>query len=279
MESVRREAHAKINLGLNIINRRNDGFHDIETLFIPIRLHDTITFTLSDKTEFISSAPRLTPAPDDNLIMKALRLTEKIMRKQLNVKIHLEKLVPTGAGLGGGSSDAAATLMALNQLFDLNIEKNVLEKMALLLGSDVPFFLRPNPSLGEGRGEILTEIKLSLSSYYLLLVNPGIHVPTGWAYSKVVPAKPKRSLTTLKEEPDIGLPALTSWLSNDFEKPVFESYPEVRELKKVMSSYGAIYSQMSGSGSSVFALFESPEAVDLCISEINPKYFVYHEKL
>lgn len=279
MDSIKREAHAKINLGLNIVKKRDDGFHDIETLFIPIKLHDILTFTKSDTAEFTSSAPRLTPSPEDNLIMKALRLTERITRKPLPVKIHLEKLIPTGAGLGGGSSDAATTIMALNELFQLKIEKKVMEKMALALGSDVPFFLKPYPSLGEGRGEILMEIKLSLAAYYLLLVNPGIHVPTGWAYSKVTPRRPEKSLTSLKSKQHIHLTELTPWLSNDFEIPVFESHPEVKELKDTMNNSGAIYTQMSGSGSSVFGLFESAEAVDQCILEINPMYFIYHEKL
>lgn len=279
VESVRKEAHAKINLGLNIIAKRKDGFHDIETLFFPVKLHDVITFTKSEVTEFISSAPRLTVTPEENLIMKALRLTEKIMRKQLSVKIHLEKFIPTGAGLGGGSSDAAATLMALDELFNLHIEKKVIEKMALHLGSDVPFFLNPVPSVGEGRGEVLTEVRLSLSSCHLLLVNPGIHVPTGWAYSKVSPGKPVTSLTSLIGKQITHLAEITHWLKNDFEQPVFESHPEVKALKDVMSSSGALYTQMSGSGSSVFALFESADEVNNIISEINPMYFIYHEKL
>lgn len=246
--------NAKINLGLYITEKRSDGYHNIETIFMPISLCDILEFIESEKeTTFKSSGIKIPGNEKDNLCVKAWNL----INKEFNipaVEIYLHKQIPIGAGLGGGSADAAFMLRGLNEYFKLGLTSEKLMHFASELGSDCAFFIRNEPCYATGRGEILTPLILNLEHLKILLINPGIHVGTAEAYSMVIPAMPKHSL------PDsIKLP-VKDWkkfISNDFEKGVFEKHPKIAAIKRSMLDAGAIYAAMSGSGSSVFAIFEN----------------------
>ena len=211
------KAQAKINFGLNVVEKRPDGYHNIETIFYPINLHDTLTF--SDSGSYIFETDNsILNSEKDNLVTKAKDLLEKESGKKINVKIHLSKKIPIGAGLGGGSSDAAAALITLNKMFRLNLDSVVLNKLALSLGSDVPFFLNPFPSFGSSRGEILEQIDFKIKES-ILLVNPGIYVSTKWAYEKIVPCKPELSLIEQYRRWKLNIDHYKEIIKNDFEAP------------------------------------------------------------
>jgi 4-diphosphocytidyl-2-C-methyl-D-erythritol kinase len=252
--------NAKINIGLRITGKRPDGFHDIETLFYPLGLCDALEFVISDKQIskdiFASTGIDTGSSPADNLVIKTiLRLREK--KSFPFLKIHLHKAIPVGAGLGGGSSDAACLLKVVNKHFDLGINDHELKAISLHLGSDCPFFIDGVPSLASGRGEILTPVKHLLAGYYLVLINPGIGISTGEAYQNCSQGNPLTSLKQLLERPVI------EWkgnILNDFEDFAFKKHPVIGDIKKELYSSGAIFSLMSGSGSSVYGLFsERPE--------------------
>ena len=249
---------AKINIGLFVSEKRPDGFHNIETIFYPIGLTDTLEIVPADasgKTHFeCRSVSEIDP--EDNLCMKAYRLL-KTVHNLPAVKIRLHKNIPVGAGLGGGSSDAAYTLLALNTLFDLRIPDMKLFEYASRLGSDCAFFLLGAPTSGTGRGEILTPIPLSLGGYSILLVTPPVFVSTADAYAFVKPEKPNRSLSELLRAP------VHEWrnvVTNAFEHSVFSRFPEIGRIKETMYASGAVFASMSGSGSSVYGIFEQMPA-------------------
>jgi len=248
--------NAKINLGLNVIERRSDGYHNIETVFYPIGLSDTLEVVPSDSCtdySFSSSGIELGGDPEENLIVKAYRLLRSEHQFPA-VDISLIKQIPFGAGLGGGSSDAAFMLRTLNELFELKITNYRLEKYAAFLGADCPVFIKNKPVFASGIGNIFTPVKLSLKDYFLLLVKPDIHVSTPDAYSLVIPEKPNVSLIELIQKP------ITEWketIKNDFEKSVFTKYPEIEAIKNTIYEMGAVYASMSGSGSSVYGIFEN----------------------
>lgn len=266
--------NAKINLGLNIIERRPDGYHTIETVFYPIGLSDCLEVAPSETCNdysFSLSGISLDDDPENNLIVKAYRLLRSHYQFT-TVDITLIKKIPFGAGLGGGSSDAAFMLKALNELFNLKITALKLEKLALKLGADCPFFIRNKPVFATETGNIFTPVKLSLKGYFLLLVKPDIHISTSEAYSLVIPEKSEISLSELIKQP------ISEWkntIKNDFEKSVFLKYPEIKRIKDNLYQMGAVYASMSGSGSSVYGIFESePESNDLF-----DNYFVTGGKL
>lgn len=263
--------NAKINIGLNIVEKRPDGYHNIETVFYPIGLSDILSVEPAEAcSDYSFSANGITidGEPEDNLIIKAYRLLQSEYEIP-PVDISLVKQIPFGAGLGGGSSDAAFMLKALNKLFDLNISTKKLEKFASELGADCPVFIRNKPVFASGIGDVFTPIKLSLKNYFLLLVKPDIHVSTPEAYSLVKPEKPQLPLLELIKTP------ITEWkntIKNDFEKSVFIRYPEIEKIKETMSDLGAVYAAMSGSGSSVYGIFETvPEEKSV---QIFSNYFV-----
>ncbi len=245
--------HCKINLGLHVISKREDGYHSIETCFYPVPWTDILEVIPSKEFTFTSSGSVIPGKDEDNLCVKAYQL----LQKQFNlepVKIHLHKVLPTGAGLGGGSSDGAFTLRLLNSVFDLKLSTIQLKEHAALLGSDCAFFVEDKPMLGSGRGEELTELQLSLKGYYLVLVKPDIHVSTAEAYAGVKPHQPDQTISEILTYP------ITEWknfLANDFEKSVFKKYPSIEVIRKELYSHGAIYASMSGSGSSVYGIFQS----------------------
>lgn len=264
--------NAKINVGLNIVSKRKDGFHDIETVFYPLQLSDALEMVPSDEFLFSQSGILVDGPIEKNLIVKAFRL----MQQQFNipnVKIHLHKVIPFGAGLGGGSADAAYTISGLNTLFKLGLDHKQMAALAITLGSDCPFFIYNKPLFAEGKGDVFSDCSIDLSGYHLVLVKPNVHVPTAIAYSNVNPVVP---VTKLNDLVDYSIDQWKGEVVNDFEKSVFQEYPLVAAIKDGLYEAGAIYASMSGSGSSVFALFEK-EPVG--INERFADYFVWTEVL
>lgn len=257
--------NCKINLGLNIIRKRDDGYHDLETVFYPLDICDALEIiTTSDMqpAQFSFTGLNINGSENDNLCIKAYKLLKKDFPKLPPVKMHLHKAVPVGAGLGGGSANAAFTLLLLNKKFQLNLSTHQLINYASQLGSDCAFFIVNKPCFAQGRGEILQSINLNLSSYRFLIVNPGIHISTGWAFSKIQPAVPAQSLLKIIEQP------LETWkdsLTNDFEKPLMQYYPQLKLLKENLYNLGALYAGMSGSGSTFFGVYPQTKEIDTTI--------------
>ncbi|SEW50429.1 4-(cytidine 5'-diphospho)-2-C-methyl-D-erythritol kinase [Chitinophaga arvensicola] len=253
--------NCKINLGLHITRKRPDGFHDLETVFYPLPVTDALE-VLSDSTalQFESSGIAVPGNTADNLCVKAFHLLQQDFPALPLVNIHLLKNIPIGAGLGGGSSDAAFMLQLLNQKFQLGIGEAALVDYAARLGSDCPFFIVNKPCYATGRGEIMETVALDLSGYSFLLVHPGIHVNTGWAFQQLTPKAATYSLREL-----IGQPVET-WkgiMTNDFEAPVFQAHPVLAEIKEEMYKGGAVYATMSGSGSAVLGIFPKNKIADI----------------
>jgi 4-diphosphocytidyl-2-C-methyl-D-erythritol kinase len=245
--------NAKINIGLRVIERRNDGFHNIETLFVPVDLCDVLEFNISQRPGNTIKISGRVPEnnPENNLVIDAWKLMhEKYNIPHLN--IHLHKAIPIGAGLGGGSSDAAFMLKGINALFNCGCSNEELKELAAGIGSDCPFFIENVSAIGTGRGEKLQTIDLSLNQYKLLLVNPEIHISSKEAYEGVTPGKQIQTLKDLVKKP------VTDWKNcvfNDFENSIFQKYPRIQEIKSAMYESGAVYSSMTGSGSTVFGLY------------------------
>ena len=242
---------SKLNLGLHILAKRKDGYHDIETCFYPIPWTDVLEFQPSAKWAFECTGLHIAGKLSDNLCVKAYELLNKDFSLP-GVQGHLHKIVPMGAGLGGGSADAAHTLRILNQLFELHLSANQLAGYANRLGSDCPHFLKDMATVGRGRGEILEPIDLTLKGYFLVVVTPEVHVSTAEAYAGIVPQVPPENLDSLLRLP------IHQWrdrLTNHFESTVFRRYPELEQLKKSLYDIGAVYASLSGSGSSLFGIF------------------------
>ena len=247
-------APAKINLGLHVLGKRSDGFHRIETCMMEIPLYDIIEITKSDEYEFIQSGIAVDGKSSDNLCTKAFLLLKR-HHEISNVRIHLRKQVPIGAGLGGGSSDAVTVLKMLIELFQLQVSEKELEEISADLGSDCAFFVKGGVQLATGRGDILSCINVKSVPKYLVLLNPGIHISTKEAYSNVSCSNDKTSIREVLSTP------IEKWdncLKNDFEESVFKNHPKINELKTKLYDLGAVYAAMSGSGSSVFGLFNEP---------------------
>ncbi len=254
--------NCKINLGLHVMRKRNDGFHDIETIFYPVPFHDVLEIIKLDSEN--SSEPLLTnygiPVKgnnSDNLCIKAWRLLRNDFPDLPNVQIHLLKNIPMGAGLGGGSADAAFMIKILNNKFQLLLSPLQQLDYAIQLGSDCPFFINNEPCFAKGRGELMEPLKLDLSGYSLIIENPGIHIDTGKAFSDLRMDKsvhpPGNLKKIIQEQP------IEKWknlLHNDFEFSAIQQYPQIGAIKEKFYGQGAIYSAMSGSGSSVYGLFK-----------------------
>lgn len=243
----------KINLGLHVLNRRPDGYHDLDTCFFPVPWTDILEVLPSDKQSFHFSGLSIPGDVSDNLCLRAYHLLQKDFALS-PIQGHLHKVVPMGAGLGGGSADAAHTLRLLNTIFELGLSGESLIQYAIELGSDCAFFLQDHPVIGAGRGEVLEPVEVLLKNHYLVVVTPPIHVRTAQAFAGVLPQTPERDVRSVLNEP------ITRWkelLRNDFEISVFRSHPEIEQIKHTMYGIGAIYASMSGSGSSVFGLFNN----------------------
>ena len=265
----------KINLGLRITQKRADGFHALETVFFPISIKDALEIIVEPDVNaapitFTSSGLAINGDPSDNLCFKAYGLLKKDYPTIPNIKMHLHKQIPMGAGLGGGSSDGAFTLVALNQLFDLQITEDKLMQYALTLGSDCPFFILNKPAFATGRGEILKPIYVNLDGYSIVIVNPGIAISTKMAFSVITPKVPDTNMEAIICE------SVTNWkdfLINDFEEPIFNSFPEIANIKQTLYQKGAVYASMSGTGSTVYGIFPT-SIIDTLDFNFPAHYFV-----
>jgi 4-diphosphocytidyl-2-C-methyl-D-erythritol kinase len=260
--------NCKINLGLNIVNKRNDGFHDIETIFLPAQLKDALEIIEKKDPEFSASGLTIEGEQKNNLCLKAYGLLRKDFPGLPPVQIHLHKTIPMGAGLGGGSADGAFTLKLLNKKFELDLSEKQLSDYSLQLGSDCPFFILNKPCFATGRGEKMEQVILDLSEFKIVIVHPAIHISTAWAFANVKPVKPVKSVKQIIQQ------SISTWkgeLINDFEKPVFEKYPEIKKIKEELYNTGADYASMSGSGSAVYGIFKKEKAISLPFPE---NYFV-----
>jgi 4-diphosphocytidyl-2-C-methyl-D-erythritol kinase len=243
----------KINLGLRVTQKRSDGFHQLETVFFPVAWHDALEILPSRELNLHVTGNAIPGPPEQNLCIKAWHLLHRDYPQLEPVDIYLHKTIPAGAGLGGGSSNAAFMLKALNRLFQLGISTTQLEQYALELGSDCPFFIQNQPVFATGRGEIFSPVQCNLQGYHIVLVNPGIHVPTGWAFAQLTPRPAEPGWQQLLQQPVSQWQALG--LINDFEAPVIEQYPIMQEVKTTLLEMGADYVAMSGSGSTFFGIF------------------------
>mgnify|MGYP001313094073 FL=1 len=249
-------SHAKINLGLQVLNKREDGYHNLHSLFMEIDLADELSFREASELKLGIEGADL-PLDENNLITKAYRLIRsKVEDVQSEYSIHLKKKIPIGGGLGGGSSNAATVLTTLNQLWELNLTEDELENMSKSLGADVPFFIRGGIQLIEGIGDILSPVDPApIKDLQFILVVPPIHISTPWAYRAL-----NKTLQPDKSRPKFApLSRPMNWelFDNDFERIIYETYPEIREIKVNLQKAGALYAGLSGSGSTVFGVFDN----------------------
>ena len=249
-------SHAKINLGLQVLNKREDGYHNLHSLFMEIDLADELSFREASELNLGIEGADL-PLDENNLITKAYRLIRsKVEDVQSEYSIHLKKKIPIGGGLGGGSSNAATVLTTLNQLWELNLTEDELENMSKSLGADVPFFIRGGIQLIEGIGDVLSPIDPApMKDLQFILVVPPIHISTPWAYRAL-----NKTLQPDKSRPKFApLSKPMNWelFDNDFERIIYETYPEIRETKVNLQKAGALYAGLSGSGSTVFGVFDN----------------------
>jgi 4-diphosphocytidyl-2-C-methyl-D-erythritol kinase len=275
--------NCKINLGLHILNKREDGYHNLETVFYPVQLRDALEVVRRDdgrlttddsKTlsevegslrviersrdndiQFSSTGLPIAGDEANNLCIKAYHLLKKDFPTLPPVQMHLHKAIPMGAGLGGGSSDGAFALKLLNDKFQLGLSTQQLIDYALQLGSDCPFFIINKPCYATSRGEILETVALDLSDYHFAIVNPGIHVNTGWAFANLS-GRSKRPDSELKAIIQQPIETWKDQLINDFEEPVSKAHPEIATIKQQLYDAGAVYASMTGSGSTVFGIFK-----------------------
>lgn len=267
----------KINLGLNVVERRSDGYHNLETVFYPIPLHDNLEVTTAKHASqpYLLHKTGLHVEGDDenNLVVKVFNLLREDFKQIPPVEIWLHKRIPSGAGLGGGSSDAAFMMRLLNEKYELGMDDEDIEYRLSRLGADCPFFYQARPAFATGIGDQLMPIDFDLAGWNFLLVKPDIHVSTRDAYSMV---RPKPSSESLLQSLSRPVDTWRETVKNDFEYSVFQHYPEIAAIKQTLYDMGATYASMSGSGSSVFALFErsQPEA-----ESVFHDCFVYETRL
>lgn len=267
--------NAKINLGLHVLAKRPDGYHDLETLMYPVRgLCDALEIIPSEGpgVRFSTSGLAVDGPPEKNLCLRAY----EAFRRQFSVggvRIHLHKAIPMGAGLGGGSADAAWVIRGLADVFELDLSLPVMEEMAAGIGSDTAFFVANRPALATGRGEVLVPVDFSLAGYRLVILKPSFGVSTAQAYARVTPRRPAQPLMELLRQP---VAAWRETVVNDFEASVFRQFPLLEQLKQAMYQAGALYAAMSGSGSALFGLF--PGGEEVLFLEHND-LFVYQEDM
>ncbi|RQP17811.1 4-(cytidine 5'-diphospho)-2-C-methyl-D-erythritol kinase [Parapedobacter defluvii] len=247
-------ANAKINIGLQVLSRREDGYHNLETIFYPVNIYDVLEVVEAPDTRFIPSGIPIPGGGQDNLCLRAYRLLSE-SHDLPPVHIYLHKTIPIGAGLGGGSADAAFLLKLLNTMFALGLSESQLTGYARQLGADCPFFIRNTPVLATGIGDVFEAVRVDLSEYHLVLVTPRVHVSTAAAYRGVTPDPKGRQLKTAITHP------VATWrdtIVNDFETGIFALHPEIAAVKRKLYENGAVFASMSGSGSSVYGLFSKP---------------------
>ena len=258
---------AKINLGLNVVNKRDDGYHNLETVFYPVNLVDTLSIeerpTANDNMPACSLSVEginIDGDNQDNLVVKAYKLLKERFPKLPEVSVKLTKDIPTQAGMGGGSSDCAYMIKTLNEMFELNMSLSEMQALSAKLGADCAFFINPVPSFATGIGEELSPIDVNLGKYTLAIVKPPLKISTKDAFSSITPQKPMKCCREIVRQP------VETWkteLVNDFERSIFSLYPEVADIKKKLYDLGAVYASMSGSGSAFFGIFEEkPDRMD-----------------
>lgn len=255
--------NAKINLGLSIVRKRNDGFHDLETVFAPVAWCDALEFIPSDESRLHVEGISVTQEPESNIVWKAYRLMLERFPFLPPLELHLLKNIPHGAGLGGGSADAAFLLKGLKQYFNLDISEEELRHMALQLGSDCPFFLYNRPCYAEGRGEVISPITLNLSNWNIILIKPPFPIPTAKAFQGIVPKEPAFKVRDVVQAP------VETWrgrLVNDFEAPLIPAFPQIQWLRDALYDAGCTYASLSGSGSTVFGLFREANRNDIALN-------------
>ncbi|MCF0197084.1 MAG: 4-(cytidine 5'-diphospho)-2-C-methyl-D-erythritol kinase [Bacteroidaceae bacterium] len=250
--------HCKINIGLNIVGKRPDGYHNLETIFYPIPLHDELTIEESSVDSLDIEGTPLDGDWTSNLVVRAMNLLRQEGFHIPPQRIHLRKNIPCGAGLGGGSSDAAFMMKMLNTNYQLGLKDQEMEQLLSGLGADCPFFIKTKPFFAEGIGNLFTPIDLSLSGWHLALVKPNDHISTKEAYAGVTPQRPATHLLTAVAS------NVEDWkesVRNDFEASILPAHPAIAQIKETLYAEGAIYASMSGSGSSVYGLFREPSPV------------------
>ncbi|MBC7745241.1 MAG: 4-(cytidine 5'-diphospho)-2-C-methyl-D-erythritol kinase [Flavobacterium sp.] len=261
--------NAKINLGLKVINRRDDGYHNIETVLYPINIKDALEIVEFKELQFSYSGIKIPASPGDNLCMRAWHLIAGDFGLP-NVHMHLHKQIPIGAGLGGGSSDAAFCIRLINDKFNLGLSISQMQDYARQLGSDCAFFINNTPVMASGKGDVLSNIHVTLKNYYLILVMPPIQISTLRAYQGVMPGltnfDPRLPETLAVEE-------WRNFLVNDFEKSVFKINPEIKKIKEFLYNHGALYASMSGSGASVYGIFKQ----EIKLPELQQHNFVFYD--
>jgi 4-diphosphocytidyl-2-C-methyl-D-erythritol kinase len=260
--------HCKINLGLHVLRKRADGYHELDTCFYPITFHDLLEVLPSKKFSIALSGFSIPGNKADNICVKAYRLVQQDYPLP-NISLHLHKSVPIGAGLGGGSSDAVFTIKALDRIFKLGITPEKLLHYAAQLGSDCAFFCQDNPMIGQGRGELLSPVSVSLKGYYLILLKPAIHISTKIAFSGLKPKErmvPVESIVT-----QVPIDKWKDHLKNDFEETIFKHYPEIEDCKNTLYKYGAVYASMTGSGAAVYGLFTN----ETDVMKFQDKYLIW----
>lgn len=256
--------NAKINIGLHVVSKRDDGYHNLETVFYPVELTDALEMAESNDYKLTNSGITVDSQPEDNLVMKALHLLKEDFDLP-PVHFHLHKTIPFGAGLGGGSSDAAFALKLLNDYFSLRLNSKELKGYAAQLGADCSFFIDNKPVFATGTGGQLKPVNLDLSDFKIVILKPPISVSTADAYKNIQPKVPKFNLA---EIPHLPIEEWKNTVVNDFEKSIFPKYPEIKELKDKLYEMGALYASMSGSGSAVFGFFRHlPADIDRFIPE------------
>lgn len=246
--------NAKINIGLNVLRRRADGYHDLETVFYPLKIYDALEIVIAEELSFTSSGLGIPGDVADNLCVKGYQLLKQDFDLP-PVTIHLHKHIPIGAGLGGGSADAAFFIKLMNKEFSLGLNTEQMRGYASRLGADCAFFIESKPVFALGKGDEFESIELDLSAYHIVLVMPPAHVSTAEAYRGVKPIVPEASLRELIHLP---IEEWKQYIRNDFEDSIFKNHPVIRGVKAALYEAGAIYASMSGSGASVFGLFKAP---------------------
>lgn len=255
--------NAKINLGLFITERRSDGYHNLETVFYPVKAEDVLEIVPAEKTSISISGLPVAGDPGNNLVLKAFDLLQRdFPGKVTPVAIHLHKAIPMGAGMGGGSADGSFMLQLLDRYFDLGINPEQMIDYALLLGSDCPFFMINRPCFAAGRGELLKPLELSLKGYNIQLICPGLHISTATAFRDI---RPKQAAFDLKEIASLPVSEWRHHIVNDFETTVFPHYPVLPQIKSQLYQQGAVYAAMSGTGSAVYGIFPGEQKAHIDI--------------
>ncbi len=263
--------NCKINIGLRVLRKRDDEYHDLETIFYPLHFHDALEVITDDTSQegvalTVSGLDLNIPA-HENICVKAYELIKQDFDLP-PIKIHLHKVIPFGAGLGGGSSNGAHMLLLLNDKFNLQLTDQQLYDYALKLGSDCPFFILNKPAHATGRGEKLQQLNLDLSLFKTMVVFPPIHIKTAWAFSQIKVSEQNGSLQAISNKP------VNDWrdfIVNDFEEPIFSAFPEIKKIKEELYNSGAVFASMSGSGSAVFGLFNKDQQPQV---DLPPEYFI-----